>query len=271
MASAVVTGSARGLGLEIARVLRRRGLAVTLTDVDAEALAAAVAELGGGVSSEILDVRDEQACRELAASVDAAGDGGLAVWVNNAGILATGASWSHDSELRERMFAINTFGTINGTFAALGPMRARGRGHIINVVSLAGIGKPPGETVYAATKHAALAFTLGTLADLRAEKVDEIHLSAVCPDGIWTPMLYDKLDDPAAAPSFSGKLMDPDEVAAHVDKLLDKPRPVTVIPAWRGVVVRLFDAFPGLASRATRLWLADARRRQRRFKKKLGK
>ncbi len=247
------------------------GSQVTLTDVDAEALAAAVAELGGGARSEILDVRDEEACKALAASVDTASLGGLSVWVNNAGILATGASWSHDTELRERMFAINTFGTINGTFAALERMRARGHGHVINVVSLAGIGKPPGETVYAATKHAALAFTLGTLADLRAERIDDIHLSAVCPDGIWTPMLYDKLDDPAAAPSFSGKLMDPEEVAAHVDKLLDKPRPVIVIPAWRGVVVRLFDAFPGLASKATRLWLADARRRQRAFKKKLGK
>ena len=46
-------------------------------------------------------------------------------------------------------------------------MRPAGRGHVINIVSLAGLGAPPGEALYAATKHAAIAFTLGTLADLR--------------------------------------------------------------------------------------------------------
>jgi NAD(P)-dependent dehydrogenase (short-subunit alcohol dehydrogenase family) len=270
MESAVVTGAAGGLGFEIARLLHARGYAVTLTDIDAEALEAAAAGLGAPAASRALDVRDEEACRAVAAEADADATGGLAVWVNNAGILATGPAWTHDSELRERMFAINTHGTINGTFAAIERMRPRGRGHVINIVSLAGLGAPPGETVYAATKHAAIAFTLGTLADLRVENVDEIHLSAVCPDGIWTPMLYDKLGDPDAAPSFSGKLMQPDEVARHAVALLDRPRPVIVIPRSRGVMVRLFDAFPGLASKATRLWLADARRRQKRWKQKLG-
>ena len=149
-------------------------------------------------------------------------------------------------------------------------MRARGQGHIINVVSLAGLATPPGETVYAATKHAAIAFTLGTLADLRAARIDGIHLSALCPDGIWTPMLYDKLDDPAAAPSFSGKLMHPEQVAAKVGELLDRPRAVLAVPRSRGLVVRAFDAMPGLASRNAPV----ARRRPpppARVQKKLGK
>ena len=46
-------------------------------------------------------------------------------------------------------------------------MRQSGRGHVINIVSLAGLGAPPGEALYAATKHGAIAFSLGTLADLR--------------------------------------------------------------------------------------------------------
>ena len=102
------------------------------------------------------------------------------------------------------MLEVNTLGTVNGTLAALELMRPPGRGHVINIVSLAGLGAPPGEAYYAATKHAALGFTLGTLADLRRDGVEDIHLSAVCPDGIWTPMIADKLDDPDAAPSFSG-------------------------------------------------------------------
>ena len=78
-------------------------------------------------------------------------------------------------------------------------MLSRRRGHIINVVSLAGLVAAPGEVAYAASKHAAMAFSIGTLADLRRSGVKDIHVSAICPDGIWSPMLEDKLDDPDAA------------------------------------------------------------------------
>jgi NAD(P)-dependent dehydrogenase (short-subunit alcohol dehydrogenase family) len=266
--AAVVTGAARGLGLEIAKVLLGRGHEVELADVDGEEAERAAAALGERASATALDVRDDGACRLVAGNA-AKRAGGLRVWVNNAGILTTGPVWEQDAATRERLFAVNAHGTINGTLAALEQMRASGRGHIINVVSLAGLATPPSEGVYAATKHAAISFTLGTLADLRADGVDEIHLSAVCPDGIWTPMLHDKLDDPAAAPSFSGKLLQPEQVAAKVGALLDHPRPVLTIPRSRGLQVRLFDALPRLASRSTRLWLADARRRQARWRKRL--
>ncbi len=56
----------------------------------------------------------------------------------------------------------------------------------INVVSLAGLVAAPGEVAYAASKHAAIAFTLGTLADLRRSGIKGIDVSAVCPDGVWT-------------------------------------------------------------------------------------
>jgi NAD(P)-dependent dehydrogenase (short-subunit alcohol dehydrogenase family) len=250
-------------------VLLKRGLDVRLTDLDADAVATAAAALGPRASGSALDVRDEDACRGAAREV-AGAERAPAVWVNNAGVLTTGPVWEQDAETRERLFAINTLGTINGTLAALELMRPLGRGHIINVVSLAGLGTPPGEALYAATKHAAISFTLGTLADLRAAGEDRIQLSALCPDGIWTPMLYDKLDDPAAAPSFSGKLLQPEQAAAKVGELLDRPRAVLAVPRSRGVAVRLFDAMPTLAARSTRLWLADARRRQARWRRKLG-
>jgi NAD(P)-dependent dehydrogenase (short-subunit alcohol dehydrogenase family) len=265
---AVVTGAARGLGREIARVLARRGLEVRLTDLDRDAVGAAAAEIGAASEGSVLDVRDAAACEALAEELGASG-GGLAVWVNNAGVLATGPAWEQDAGERRRLLDVNSHGTFNGTLAALGPMRRAGRGHVSNVVSLAGLGAPPGETLYAASKHAAIAFSLGTLADLRAAGIDSVRISALCPDGIWTPMLHDKLDDPDAAPSFSGRLLQPATVAERVGHLLDHPRPVLTVPRSRGATVRLLDAFPGLASRGTRLWLADARRRQRRWARRL--
>jgi NAD(P)-dependent dehydrogenase (short-subunit alcohol dehydrogenase family) len=268
MTAALVTGAGRGLGREIARALALRGLTVHVTDLDADAAEAAAAELGDGAFASALDVRDMAACR-AAAEATSERAGSLDVWVNNAGVLFTGHVWELGSEQTELMFSVNTQGTINGTLAALELMRPAGRGHVINVVSLAGLGAPPGEAMYAATKHAAIAFTLGTLADLRRDGVKEIRLSAVCPDGIWTPMIADKLDDPDAAPSFSGQLLRAEDVAPKVAELLDRPRAVIAIPRWRGVFVRLFDLFPNAAARAIPWFMRDARRRQQRWKRRI--
>ncbi len=263
MRTAVVTGAGSGLGREIARELAGRGYRVWATDVDAEAAARTAAEIGG--ESAALDVRDEAACRALADSVAAAG--GLDLWVNNAGVFFSGVPWEQGSELRQLMLDVNATGLMNGTLAALAPMKAAGRGHIVNVVSLAGIVAAPGEVAYSASKHAAMAFTLGTQFDLRRAGVRGVRLSAVCPDGIWTPMLEDKLDDPDSAGSFSGRLLTAEEVAKAVGKLTERPRPVLVVPRWRGPQLRLFDLFPGLALRLVPLVMWDARRRQRRYKK----
>jgi NAD(P)-dependent dehydrogenase (short-subunit alcohol dehydrogenase family) len=275
MRTAVVTGAGGGLGRAIAIELAGRGFAVWATDVDAEAAARTAAAIsnpvgdrpgGGGAGASALDVRDEGACRLLAATVVAEG-GSLDLWVNNAGILATGLSWEQDEAARGAMLAVNAAGAMNGTVAALERMVPAGRGHVINVVSLAGIVAAPGEVAYSASKHAAVAFTLGTLFDLRRAGHTGIDVSAVCPDGIWTPMLEDKLDDPDAAGSFSGQLLTPAQVAGEVGKLSERPRPILILPRWRGPLLRTFDLFPRLGLRLLPAVMWDARRRQRRYKR----
>ncbi len=266
MAAAVITGAGRGLGRAVASTLAARGFIVHLTDLEETQATEAAAAIGGGAFGSALDVRDEEACHSVAATtVQMAGS--LDVWVNNAGVLITGTAWEQDAEARRLMVEVNTLGTMNGTVAALQPMIAAGRGHVINIVSLAGLVAAPGEVAYSASKHGAIAFTLGTQLDLRRAGIGDIHLSAVCPDGIWTPMLEDKLDDPAAAGSFSGVLQTPEGVAAEIGRLIDHPRPVLTIPRWRGVVVRLLDAFPSLGARGVRWLMRDAERRQRRYRK----
>jgi len=266
MRTAVVTGAGGGLGRAIAHELGRRGYAVRVTDIDAEAASRVAREIGGEASASVLDVRDDGSCRALAAATVAQA-GSLDLWVNNAGILSTGLAWEQDEATRGAMLAINAAGTMNGTVAALEQMVAAGRGHVINVVSLAGIVAAPGEVAYSATKHAAMAFTLGTLFDLRRAGQKDIELSAVCPDGIWTPMLEGKLDDPDAAGSFSGHLLTPEAVAREIGRLTERPRPVLVIPRWRGPLLRTFDLFPRLGLRLLPAVMWDARRRQRRYKR----
>jgi short-subunit dehydrogenase len=259
-----VTGAGRGLGLEIARRLVSRGHVVHVTDLDGAVAARVADELGPSAFGSALDVRSFPACR-AAASRTIRRAGSLEVWVNNAGVLVTGPAWEQDERTRALMLDVNANGTINGTIAALEPMRSAGRGHILNVISMAGLVAAPGEAVYGASKHAAIGFSLATLADLRIAGITGIDISCLCPDGVWTPMLHDKLEDPEAAASFSGVLLRPEQVAEEAVALLDKPQPVLAVPRWRGAMLRMFDLMPTLAVRYAPRVIAQARRRQRRL------
>ncbi|MGW6441607.1 SDR family oxidoreductase [Lentzea sp. NPDC055074] len=262
-AGAVVTGAGRGVGKLVARMLAERGHTVLVTDVDEATAAATAAEIGG--IARVLDVRDDAAVQAARDEIVARA-GRLDVWVNNAGVLVTGPAWEQDAATRTLMVEVNTLGTINGTVAAIQAMRGNGGGHVVNIVSLAGITAVVGEAVYAASKHAAIGFSLSTLADLRQAGVRDVDISCVCPDGIWTPMLHDKLDDPSAALSFSGTLLRPADIAATVAAVLDRPRPVTTVPRWRGALARLADTFPRFGLRAIPFMVAQGRRTQRRLR-----
>jgi NAD(P)-dependent dehydrogenase (short-subunit alcohol dehydrogenase family) len=256
------------MGLEIARRLVARGYEVAVTDVDEAGTTAAAEQLGERAWPLVLDVTDTDAVSSAADQV-VERSGSLDVWVNNAGILITGLAHEQPIDVHRRMLEVNAIGTMNGTLAAIERMRPSGRGHIINLVSLAGLAAATGITGYSASKHAAIAFSLGTAADLRRSGLRGIHISCVCPDGVWTPMIQDKLDDPNDALSFSGVMLMPEQVAERAVELIDKPKPVLAIPAWRGQFARFFDRHPKLSLRLTPLLMRDALRRQRAFRKKV--
>jgi hypothetical protein len=80
-------------------------------------------------------------------------------------------------------------------------------------------------------------------------------------------MIEDRLDDPDAAGSFSGQLLTPRQVAAAIGRLSERPRPIPILPRWRGPLLRAFDLFPRLTLRLLPAVMWDARHRQRRYKK----
>jgi hypothetical protein len=100
---------------------------------------------------------------------------------------------------------------------------------------------------------------------LKAQGVGGIRFSVVCPDGMLTPMIAEELHNPAVAMSFSGlRTIEPEQVAARVVDLLQRPRLVSSVPHWRGAMVRVLSAAPDHALVLSRLFaaLGDANRRK---------
>ena len=239
---AVVTGAGRGIGREIARRLAGRGLAVLVTDVDEEAAREAAEDIGGGAWPMAQDVRDPDGHRGAAAAAEQRGR--LEAWVNNAGVIRTEKAWEHSDDEVRMIAEVNLLGVLWGCRAAVEAMRSGG-GHVINLASMSAFGPVPGLAVYGATKHAVLAFTESLQGDLDDAGFG-IRMHAVCPDGVDTRMVGERVDDPDAAIIFSaGKnLLDPGEVAERIMALLDTTSIVLTIPRYRVPLLRLTHRYP---------------------------
>jgi 3-hydroxy acid dehydrogenase / malonic semialdehyde reductase len=158
---ALVTGGSRGIGRAIALELGRAGAEVVVGyRTGAEEAGAVAAETGGrAVQGDVSDAESAKALVEAAGDVD--------VLVNNAG-LGRGMDklWEGDPAGWDEMVDTNVKGLLYVTRAALPGMVERGRGHVINLGSVAGHEVYPGGAVYCATKHAVGAITRGLRMDV---------------------------------------------------------------------------------------------------------
>jgi meso-butanediol dehydrogenase/(S,S)-butanediol dehydrogenase/diacetyl reductase len=191
---AVVTGGAAGLGNGIARRLAADGLAVVLSDLDADKLASARQRMeadGHAVETFQGDVarrEDQQAL--VARAVEAFGR--LDVFVNNAGIEQVKPLDEVGPDDLERIFRINVFGMLYGMQAAAAQMRTQddGIGKIINACSIAGHESYEMLGSYCATKHAVRSLTQ-TAAKEYAR--DGITVNAYCP-GVAGTSMWTRID-----------------------------------------------------------------------------
>ncbi|GAB2663288.1 SDR family oxidoreductase [Saccharopolyspora gloriosae] len=150
----VITGGADGIGFALARILHGKGAVVALIDVNAVALRAAEAALGGErVVTTAADVRDraamDTAVREIAAAA-----GGIDVVVANAGVTPPPATLRQiDPADFDRVIDINLMGVFNTVRPAIDEVIAR-RGHIVVVSSAAAFSPALGGAAYVVSKAA---------------------------------------------------------------------------------------------------------------------
>ena len=209
----VVTGGAGGIGSALARRFAEEGAAgVVLCDLDAAAVEDAAAKLPFGRGVGIAgDVTDEATHRRLVAVAEER-FGPVDLYCSNAGIGA--ANIDDDLDQWDAVWRVNTLAHVLAARAVLPSMLERGRGHLLQTASAAGLLINLGDAAYTATKHAAVGLAEWIQATYHHRG---IRVSCLCPMGVDTDMLRKASEGVSGSVvTGAGNVLSPDVVADHV-------------------------------------------------------
>ncbi|MFN8568271.1 MAG: 3-oxoacyl-[acyl-carrier-protein] reductase [Kouleothrix sp.] len=220
---AIVTGASRGIGRAIALELARQGARVLVNyqsnAAAAQAVVQQIAAAGGEAHAHLANVADEHAVAGMvAACLDRWGR--LDLLVNNAGITADAPMIRMKDEQWHAVIETNLTGVFLCCRAALGPMRARGYGRIVNIGSLAGLAGNVGQANYAAAKAGLVGLTRALAREVAHEG---ITANVVAPGYIETELLASvpaALREWATSAIAMRRFGTPEEVAPAVGFLL---------------------------------------------------
>ena len=245
----IVTGASSGIGAQLARDLAARGMRTALLARRAdrlEALAADIRRAGGDAIAVPCDVADRSS---VEAAVRAVLDrwGRVDLLVNDAGYGRHVLFKDHDVADIELMMRTNYLGTVYTTKAVLPAMRARRRGWIVNVSSVAGKLGQPDEAAYSATKFAvaglseALGYELAPFG---------IHVMTVYPALVRTEMFTP--DVIARMPRQSRRsFIEPPEFSRQVLRALAQGRHEVTVPRYVGIAYAIRALLPAFHRRMT--------------------
>lgn len=176
----VVTGGARGIGRATGEAFAATGATVCLGDLDADLAVSAASSFRGYAAALDVTSRDS-----FAAFLGAVRDryGRIDVLVNNAGVMPLGGFLDEADAISRTTLEVNVWGLIHGMRLVLPEMIARGRGHVVNICSMAGKLPLPGMAVYNASKFAAVGLTAAVRRECDGSGVS---VSAVLPSAVRT-------------------------------------------------------------------------------------
>ena len=220
-----ITGAARGIGFATAKALLARGARVVIGDRDVALGESAVAGLSklGQVSGYPLDVTDRESFATFLDKARTDGGGRIDVLINNAGVMPIGPFLDQSEQTIRSTIEVNFYGVLTGCQLVLPEMVARRSGHIINIASLAGMLAVPGQVVYAGSKFAVVGLSSGLSDEFAPQGVE---VSCVMPTFTNTELIS------GTHTSAAQKPVEPEDIAAAVVKVLDKP--TTLGPFRRG-------------------------------------
>jgi len=224
-----ITGASSGIGRATALLLAQSGAFVVLGARREDALKSVADEIsqsGGRASYLVADVRRRGDLEALVALAVHDG-GGLDVIINCAGIGPISRFDALDVEGWNAMIDVNLRGTLYGIAAALPVFRRQDRGHVVNVISTAGIRLMPSMGVYAATKNAVRTVT----EVLRQEAGPNLRVTEVSPGMIATEFtngITDQATREATADQANAIAIPPDAIAQGILYAVEQPAEVDV-------------------------------------------
>jgi short-subunit dehydrogenase len=243
--TALVTGASAGIGRAFAQQLARRGSDLVLVARDAARLEALATELrtDHGRAVEVLpaDLTDAgERARVERRLADADAGPPVDLLVNNAGFGTNG--WFHELPIdrEEQEIDLNVVALVRLTHAAIGGMRDRRRGAVVNVSSLGAYSPVPRTTTYAATKSFILSFSHGLRAECRGTGVE---VMCVCPG--WTHTEFQQRSGYTADRIPEVLWLDADQVAERALADLDRRRAVSIAGVHNKAGAALARLAPG--------------------------
>jgi short-subunit dehydrogenase len=245
----IVTGASSGIGAQLSRDLAARGMRVALLArrLDRlQELAAEIAGAGGEAFPVVCDVADRgQVERAVGAALERWGR--IDLLVNNAGFGNHVLFKDHDVADIERMVRTNLLGVVYTIKAVLPTMRARGRGWIVNLSSVAGRLGQPDEAAYSATKFGVTGLSEGISYELAPLG---IHVMVVYPALVRTEMFTPEVI--ARMPRGSQRsFLEPAEFSRRLLHALGRGKHEVTIPGYIGIAYVIRELVPGFYRRMT--------------------
>ena len=229
-AVALVTGASAGIGAAIAETLIAKGCRVICTARRGDRLEALATRLGPDCHPLVLDVTDSEGCAKLCERLPV-NLREIDILINNAGHDVGGRKRFEDGAIEDwaAIIETNVTGLMRVSHGVAPGMAARGRGHIINLGSISGIGAYPEGSVYSASKHAVHGFSNSLRLDFAGSG---IRVTEILPGTARTEFGRSRWrGDDARAEGFYDSfetLLSADDVAACVVFALEQPPHVVI-------------------------------------------
>lgn len=239
---AFITGGASGIGLGIADALAKRGLHITIADINEESLAEVIGTRGNQFRGIVLDTRDREAWARAKHEAEAA-LGPVDILCNNAGIAPNGQPLAEmNPESYDIILDINLGGIVNGVFAFSGDMKERGSGHIVNTSSQAGLtASMPGVGAYCVAKYGVTALS----ECLRTELAEHgVGVSVLCPSLVHTNLAENTAKIGGEIREYMPEMPPSEVTPAHVGEFVAEG-----IEANAPVIMTHADVWPSIEPR----------------------
>jgi short-subunit dehydrogenase len=220
----LLTGAAGGLGTTIATALSNQGAVMMLVDIDAARLLALRERMA--CHAMVADIAEEEDRRRIVAHCTRVGHE-PDVLINNAGIEKASEYDRLERAEIQHALEVNLMGAMLLTRELLPGLRARGKGHIVNVASMAGIKPVPFNAVYNTAKAGLIAFSISLSKELDGTGVDA---TVICPSAVTGVGMWARVSDQLAPNRLvESSAITPDAVATAVLRALTKrPRRILV-------------------------------------------